>query len=111
MTYGLIAEIVAESLHRGGPRYVGRVLSRGTGDDVTMDWAEEVAWGLNQADHRAAGISVLDALRDADNPWVFRDLLDHPEPRAMLEEFTFDDDATARTGPPVHAVDFRVYPM
>ncbi|WBL19450.1 PIG-L deacetylase family protein [Citricoccus sp. NR2] len=132
---------------------------------VTMGWAEEVAWGLNQADHRAAGISVLDALRDADNPWVFRDLLDHPpedlhlpawhvgrllvfgaehpthrleitgeplersirsleahrgylealpdhpEPRAMLEEFTRDDDATARTSSPVHAVVFRVYPM
>lgn len=128
---------------------------------VTMGWAEEVAWGLNQADHRAAGISVLDALRDADNPWVFRDLAeeqhlpawhvgsllvfgaehpthrvevtgeplersirsleahrgylnalpDHPEPRAMLTEFTLDDDATARTGSPVHAVAFRCYPM
>lgn len=128
---------------------------------VTMGWAEEVAWGLNQADHRAAGISVLDALRDADNPWVFRDLAeeqhlpawhvgsllvfgaehpthrvevtgeplersirsleahrgylnalpDHPGPRAMLTEFTLDDDATARTGSAVHAVDFRRYPM
>ncbi|WP_125774958.1 MGMT family protein [Antribacter gilvus] len=27
MTYGLIAEIVAETLHRGGPRQVGSVLS------------------------------------------------------------------------------------
>lgn len=128
---------------------------------VTMGWAEEVAWGLNQADHRAAGISVLDALRDADNPWVFRELSeeqhlpawhvetllvfgaehpthrvevtgeplarsirsleahrgylnalpDHPEPRAMLTEFTLDDDATARTGSPVHAVVFRRYSM
>lgn len=32
--------------------------------------------GLNQADHRAAGLSCLDAIRDADNPWVFRDLMD-----------------------------------
>lgn len=128
---------------------------------VTMGWAEEVAWGLNQADHRAAGISVLDAIRDADNPWVFRELAededlapwsvdqllvfgadrpthrveitgeplersirsleahrgylqalpDHPEPRAMLEAFTHDDDATARTDSPVHAVVFRRYPM
>lgn len=27
MTYGLIAEIVAESLHRGGPRQVGNVMA------------------------------------------------------------------------------------
>lgn len=31
MTYGLIAEIVAESLRRGGPRQVGTVLSRSGG--------------------------------------------------------------------------------
>ncbi|MCL1870289.1 MAG: MGMT family protein [Promicromonosporaceae bacterium] len=31
MTYGLIAEIVAESLHRGGPRQVGQVMA-GSGD-------------------------------------------------------------------------------
>jgi alkylated DNA nucleotide flippase Atl1 len=28
MTYGLIAEVVAESLHRGGPRQVGTTLAR-----------------------------------------------------------------------------------
>ena len=32
--------------------------------------------GRRQADHRAAGLSCLDAIRDADNPWVFRDLMD-----------------------------------
>jgi alkylated DNA nucleotide flippase Atl1 len=31
MTYGLIAEIVAETLHRGGPRQVGQVMA-GSGD-------------------------------------------------------------------------------
>ena len=31
MTYGLIAEIVGESLHRGGPRQVGQIMS-GSGD-------------------------------------------------------------------------------
>lgn len=41
---------------------------------VTMSWAVEAPWGLNQADHRAAGISVLDACRDADNTWVFPEL-------------------------------------
>lgn len=43
---------------------------------VTLNWDEKAAWGLNQADHRAAGLATLDAIRDADNPWVFRELLD-----------------------------------
>lgn len=32
--------------------------------------------GLNMADHRVVGSAVLDAVRDAANRWVFRDLLD-----------------------------------
>ena len=43
---------------------------------VTSNWDVEAPWGLNQADHRAAGLSVLDACRDADNAWVFTDLRD-----------------------------------
>lgn len=31
---------------------------------------------LNMADHRAVGLATLDAVRDAANRWVFRDLLD-----------------------------------
>ena len=31
---------------------------------------------LNQADHRAVGVAVLDAARDAGNRWIFPDLLD-----------------------------------
>lgn len=41
---------------------------------VTMAWDVEVGWGLNQADHRAAGLAALDACRDADNAWVFPEL-------------------------------------
>ncbi|WP_120002955.1 PIG-L deacetylase family protein [Nesterenkonia muleiensis] len=41
---------------------------------VTQPWDLEVEWGLNHADHRAAGIATVDAIRDADNPWVFREL-------------------------------------
>ena len=43
---------------------------------VTLNWDERATWGLNQADHRAAGLATLDAIRDADNPWVFRELMD-----------------------------------
>lgn len=41
---------------------------------LTMSWAVEVDWGLNQADHRVAGLATLDACRDADNTWVFPEL-------------------------------------
>ena len=41
---------------------------------VAGTWEVEVGWGLNQADHRVAGLATLDAVRDADNTWVFRDL-------------------------------------
>ncbi|MFT3833477.1 MAG: PIG-L deacetylase family protein [Micropruina sp.] len=40
---------------------------------VTGAWDLEASWGLNMADHRVAGVCVLDAVRDADNTWV------HPE--------------------------------
>lgn len=41
---------------------------------VTGSWEVEAGWGLNQADHRAAGLSCVDAVRDADNTWVFPEL-------------------------------------
>ena len=41
---------------------------------VTGSWEVEPGWGLNQADHRAAGMAALDAVRDADNTWVFPEL-------------------------------------
>ena len=36
----------------------------------------KVQWGLNHVDHRHAGVATVDAIRDADNPWVFTDLKD-----------------------------------
>lgn len=41
---------------------------------VTGTWDLEVGWGLNHADHRVAGVTTVDAIRDADNPWLFSDL-------------------------------------
>ncbi|MBD8080592.1 MGMT family protein [Cellulosimicrobium arenosum] len=41
MTYGLVAEIVGETLHRGGPRQVGRVLRESSGvddDGAPLPW-------------------------------------------------------------------------
>ncbi|HCX85196.1 MAG TPA: GlcNAc-PI de-N-acetylase, partial [Micrococcales bacterium] len=42
---------------------------------VTLTWELESPWGLNHADHRVCGATVVDAVRDADNPWVFRELV------------------------------------
>lgn len=38
---------------------------------VTGSWEIEPSYGLNQADHRAVGLATVDAVRDADNTWVF----------------------------------------
>jgi LmbE family N-acetylglucosaminyl deacetylase len=43
---------------------------------LTGSWEVEFVAGLNQADHRVAGIATLDAVRDAGNRWVFPELLD-----------------------------------
>lgn len=41
---------------------------------LTANFEFEAYGGLNQADHRAAGLAVVDGVRDASNPWVFREL-------------------------------------
>lgn len=42
---------------------------------VSGSGALVVPWGIDHADHRAAGLATIDAVRDADNRWVFPDLL------------------------------------
>lgn len=42
---------------------------------LTGSWEVEFTAGLNQADHRVAGLATLDAVRDAGNRWVFPELL------------------------------------
>ncbi|MGO1182323.1 MAG: MGMT family protein [Micrococcaceae bacterium] len=63
MTYGLIAEIVAEALHRGGPRQVGRVLSHGptvTSSGVRVPWWRVVnAAGAPPARLRDTALELL----------------------------------------------------
>ncbi len=48
--------------------------------DVVMTMNFELTWGegggVNHADHRAVGLSTLDACRDAANRWMFTDLGD-----------------------------------
>ena len=57
-------------------RDIARVIRRRQPDAVVVGpWDVEFAGGLNQADHRVAGLAALDALRDAGNRWVFPELL------------------------------------
>lgn len=51
---------IAEQIRRAKPQAV-----------MATDWALEVPWGLNHVDHRAVGLATVDAIRDADNPWIF----------------------------------------
>ena len=58
-------------------RDIARVIRRRQPDAVVVgSWDVEFPAGLNQADHRVAGLAALDALRDAGNRWVFPELLD-----------------------------------
>lgn len=58
-------------------RDIARVIRRFRPDAlVTGTWEVEFVAGLNQADHRVAGLAALDALRDAGNRWVFPELLE-----------------------------------
>lgn len=40
---------------------------------LTGSWEVETPVGLNQADHRVAGLATADAIRDAANRWVFHE--------------------------------------
>ncbi|KAB1643415.1 PIG-L deacetylase family protein [Gulosibacter chungangensis] len=70
----------------------------------------EAGWGLDQADHRAAGLATLDGARDAGNRWIYRDqieqdglepwsvsllLVSHPSEPTHFAEVAEADEAAA----------------
>lgn len=58
-------------------RDIARVIRRFRPDAVLVGtWQVEFIAGLNQADHRVAGLAAVDAVRDAGNRWVFTELLE-----------------------------------
>jgi LmbE family N-acetylglucosaminyl deacetylase len=57
-------------------RDIARAIRRYRPDAVVVgSWEVEFVAGLNQADHRVAGLAALDAVRDAGNRWVFPELV------------------------------------
>lgn len=73
---------------------------------VASSWDLEATWGLNHADHRACGVATVDAIRDADNPWVHRDLA-----AAGLEPWKAGKLLVGGVGTPTHAVDVSGQPL
>jgi LmbE family N-acetylglucosaminyl deacetylase len=69
-------------------------------------WDAEFVAGLNQADHRVAGLAALDAVRDAGNRWVFPDLLDQG-----LEPWSVRWLLIAGDARPTHGVDVTGEPL
>lgn len=58
-------------------RDIARAIRKFRPDAVLVgSWEVEFVAGLNQADHRVAGLAAVDAVRDAGNRWVFPELLD-----------------------------------
>ncbi|MBX9243526.1 PIG-L family deacetylase [Actinotalea ferrariae] len=82
-------------------RDIARAVRRTRPDAVVLtSWEIEFVAGLNQADHRVAGLAALDAVRDAGNRWVFRDLLDEG-----LEPWSVRWVLASGNPRPTHAVD------
>jgi LmbE family N-acetylglucosaminyl deacetylase len=70
-------------------------------------WEVEFVAGLNQADHRVAGLAAVDAVRDAGNRWVFPELLEDEDlapwsPRWLL---------VSGDSRPTHGVDVTGEPL
>jgi LmbE family N-acetylglucosaminyl deacetylase len=69
--------------------------------EVVITMSFDLTWGedgpVNHADHRAVGLAVLDACRDAANEWVF--------PELELPRSGIKDAYVAASGNPSHFVD------
>ena len=74
---------------------------RQTQPDVVITMTFDLTWSedgpINHADHRAVGLAVLDACRDAANEWVFREL--------ALPPARIKDAYVVTSGNPSHFVD------
>jgi LmbE family N-acetylglucosaminyl deacetylase len=88
-------------------RDIARVIRRRKPDAVVVGpWDVEFLAGLNQADHRVAGLAALDALRDAANRWVFPELLDEGLQPWSVRWLLVGGDAR-----PTHGVDVTGEPL
>ena len=88
-------------------RDIARVIRRRQPDAVVgSSWNIETARGLNQADHRVAGLVTVDALRDAANRWVFPEML-----KEGLQPWSVRWLLTGGDPQPTHGVDVTGEPL
>lgn len=73
---------------------------------VVGSWDVEFIAGLNQADHRVAGLATVDAIRDAGNRWVFAELLEE-----QLAPWSVRWLLVAGDSRPTHGVDVTGEPL
>lgn len=89
-------------------RDIARSIRRFRPDAVVVgSWDVEFVVGLNQADHRVAGLAAADAVRDAGNRWVFPELIEDEglEPWSPRWLLVGGDDR------PTHGVDVTGEPL
>jgi LmbE family N-acetylglucosaminyl deacetylase len=88
-------------------RDIARAIRRYRPDALLVgSWDVEFVAGLNQADHRVAGLAAIDALRDAGNRWVFTDLVDEGLEPHKVRWLLVSGDAH-----PTHGVDVTGEPL
>ena len=63
---------------------------------LTQDWSVVAPWGLNQADHRVAGMAALDAARDAGNEFLFPEAGERHQAETLLVTGAHDPDVAVR---------------
>lgn len=59
---------------------------------LTQGWDVVAPWGLNQADHRVAGLAAVDAARDAANEYLFPEVGEPHQARLLLVTGAHDPD-------------------
>lgn len=70
---------------------------------LSTTWEAVAPWGLNQADHRVAGLSAVDAVAAAGNRWIFPELVDDEG----LEPWSTSWVLVSGDASPTHAVHLR----
>jgi LmbE family N-acetylglucosaminyl deacetylase len=111
-------EVVEFLDHQDGVVEYGLALRKGIAREIRrrrpdlvvgMSYDPVFAGGMtNQADHRAVGLALIDAVRDAGNRWIFRDLCDPTGPAADAGLEPWSGVAAvylAAAEPPTHYVD------
>lgn len=70
---------------------------------ITANFDLEAYGGLNQADHRVAGLATIDGVRDADNNWIFREFINEGLPKWHAKALLVGNHPQPTHGVPVDA--------